>query len=246
MAKKRSRKKSSTSGAEAQERRRQRLEARREAKAREAAARRRRQQRERVVRWLSLAAVLGVAFWFLFLRGKGPSEIEGHPVSAFSATGVGQHVQGTVEYETTPPVAGAHASAPAPCGVHAQPIPNENLVHTLEHGGVGLLYTPEVKADDIAQIESIVRDFETHVFSAPYQGMETPIVVVSWGSMMRLEQLDASAMREYIETFRDDGPEDQDCPNTQDDPFGEVTTPTTSPSPARSPSPERDRDENKE
>ena len=244
MAKKRSRKKSPTSGAEAQERRRQRLEARREAKAREAAARRRRQQRERVVRWLSIAAVLGVAFWFLFLRGRGPSEIEGHPVSSFSATGVGQHVQGTVEYETTPPVAGAHASAPAPCGVHAQPIPNENLVHTLEHGGVGLLYTPEVSEDDIAQIESIVRDFETHVFSAPYPAMETPIAVVSWGRIMRLGELDASAMREYIDAFRDDGPEDQDCPNTQDAPFGELPSPR--PSPERSPSPERDRDGNQE
>jgi hypothetical protein len=244
MAKKRSRKKGSTSGAEAQERRRQRLEARREAKAREVAARRRRQQRERVVRWLSIAAVLGVAFWFLFLRGRGPSEIEGHPVSSFSATGVGEHVQGTVDYETTPPVAGAHASAPAPCGVHGQPIPNENLVHTLEHGGVGLLYTPQVDGGDIAQIESIVRDFESHVFSAPYPGMETPIAVVSWGRIMRLGELDVSAMREYIDAFRDDGPEDQDCPNTQDDPFEAAPVPTSSP--RGSPSPTRGSDENKE
>jgi hypothetical protein len=109
---------------------------------------------------------------------------------------------------------------------------------------VGLLYTPEVSEDDIAQIESIVRDFETHVFSAPYPAMETPIAVVSWGRIMRLGELDASAMREYIDTFRDDGPEDQDCPNTQDAPFGELPSPR--PSPERSPSPERDRDGNQE
>ncbi|MGH2694639.1 MAG: DUF3105 domain-containing protein [Actinomycetota bacterium] len=242
MAKKRSRKKVAGAGAEAQERRRQRLEARREAKARAQAARRRRQQRERIVRWLSVAALLGVVFWFLFLRGSGPSEIEGHPVSSFGATGVGEHVQGAVDYETTPPVAGPHAGTPAPCGVFGQPIPNENLVHTLEHGAVGLLFTPEVPPDDIALIESIARDFDSHVFSAPYPVMETPIAVVSWGRMMRLDELDASAMRGYIDAFREKGPEDQECPNTQDSPV--QPAPTQSPAEG-SPSPGRDRSGNK-
>jgi hypothetical protein len=244
MARKRAKKKGPVSGAEAQERRRQRLEARREAKAQAMAAQRRRQQRERLVRWLSIAALLTVAFWFLFLRGRGPTEIEGHPISSFSATGVGEHVQGTVNYETTPPVAGPHAQSSAPCGVYAEQIPNENLVHTLEHGGVGLLYVPELDPKDIEEIESIVRDYDTHTFSAPYPGMETQIALVSWGRMMRLDELDVSAMREYIDTFRAEGPEDQECPNTQDSSFG--ATPSPSPT-LESPSPEpTKRDKKKE
>lgn len=242
MAKKKKRRAGRGSGAELEQRKRERLEARREAKAAAEAARRRKEQRERLFRRAGLIAALAAVVWFLFLRGGTPSEIDGHTLEKFSTAGANQHVEGQVDYESTPPVSGAHAAQPAACGTYAEQIPNESQVHTLEHGAVGIQYEPDLDPATIAEIEAIVRDFDSHVFSGPYPGMETPITVTAWGAMMRLRQLDEPAVREFIDEFRQggDAPEaNQDCPNTADQSF----SPTTTPSPGASPSPDDEGDE---
>jgi hypothetical protein len=212
-----------SSGAETQERRRERLDARRRARAETLAAQRRAERRRGLVR-TALAALVAVAIGaFLFYQMRPeptPDTINGHRVESFSETGVNQHVTGTVEYETDPPTHGPHASTPAACGVHAESIPNENMVHALEHGTVGIFYKPSLPRADIRTIESIVRDYDGRVLSAPYEGMPSDIAVVSWGEMMRLNALDERAMRAYIAAFRGRGPEDVPCPSTSDSPFG--------------------------
>lgn len=239
MAKKK-RKRQSQAGVDPNERRRERLEARRQAKAEAEAAARRAEARSRIVRYLAYAALAAIVIWFFFLRGATPDEIDGHPISKFSESGTGQHVSGTVNYETTPPVSGEHAQGAAPCGIHGQPIPNENLVHSFEHGAVALLYdAAQVEPGVIEQMETIAGDFESHVLSAPYPEMDNPIVVASWGEKMNLDSFDGPAIREYIEVFRERGPESQDCDASADQPFQPAPSPTTegepSPSPEASP-----------
>jgi hypothetical protein len=226
-------------GAEKQQVRQERLEARRLAKAeaaRRAAAAERRRRLVRLTTYLSLAALL---VWFVFFRTQRPDEIGGHELIHASETGIGEHTTGTVTYETTPPVSGAHAPSPAPCGVHDRPIRNELMVHTLEHGAVGVLYDPSaVDEATVRAIEDIVRGYDGRTFSAPYEGMPSAIAVVSWGELMRLDELDEDAVREYIDTFRGKGPEGVPCDNEVDRPFElPEPTPAASPSPEATPSP---------
>jgi hypothetical protein len=233
-AKKKKRRQSTQSaGIDPNERRRERLEAKR--REREEEARRRRQvaQRRQVVR-VTMLLLLGVGVvWFLFLRNVAPSEIDGHPVRTFDASTF-SHTNDPVQYETTPPVAGQHAPTPAACGVHDTQIPDENYVHSLEHGAVAVLYDPaQVKAPDIKSIESIVSSFPDRTISAPYADMDTPIVVASWGEKMELDSLDQRAIRDYIAAFRGKGREDIPCPNTEDLPFEPQPTPSPSPSPTQ-------------
>ncbi len=223
MAKKKSQKKSTQSGVDPNEKRRERLEAKRAAKAQALAEQRKREQRERLIRRVALLGLFAFAVWFLFLRTAAPDEINGNPINDFSTAGANQHTTGSVSYQDSPPVSGQHAAQPTFCGVHAQPIPNETMVHNLEHGSIGLLYRPDTNPDDIKTLESIVGEYEDNVFSMPYEGtMDSPITIAAWGHTMGLDAADADSVRQFIEEFRHggDAPEAGNvCEHQEPEPF---------------------------
>lgn len=221
MAKKKAKpRRRSSSGAAEHERRQQRLEERRRERERALEQARRAAARRRAIRTALLAAVFAALTLWFFTRGGAPDSFGGHEVREVSTAGVNVHIDGQGDYETTPPVSGAHAPQPAACGVHGEPIEDEIQVHNLEHGAVGIQYEPDLDPRQIVRIEAIVGAYDSHVFSAPYPDMDTPVAVSSWGRLMELEEVDATAIREYIDQFAGNGPErNQPCDNTQDDPF---------------------------
>lgn len=218
---KNTKKRKRSGGAEAAERKKQRLEERRQQKAETLARQRKAAARERAVRSVALIALAGVAVWFFFLRSSTPDEINGHAITGFGGGGVGAHSDQPQSFEMTPPVQGTHSSSPAACGVHATPVPNENLVHSLEHGAVALLFEPtKTTPEDIKELEAIASDNDENVLSAPYEGMEPAFAIASWGERMDLDELDITAVNEYIDAFAGKGPEaGQTCPNTVDTPY---------------------------
>ncbi|MGH2818772.1 MAG: DUF3105 domain-containing protein [Actinomycetota bacterium] len=237
--KKNRRRRSSAPGVDAEARRRERLEARRQAKAEAVAARQRKARRDKIIRRsVMLVVALGIV-WFLFLRNVTPGEINGHEVLDFSLAGSGLHQPPPISYETSPPVAGPHSST-VPCGVYAEQIPNENQVHNLEHGAVGVQYEPDLPPEQIRQIEGLVRSHDSHVFAGPYEGMESNISLTAWGHMVRLDSFEEQTIRDFIDEFAQggDAPEAfQDCPTEQDDRFRPGATPSPGASPDASPSP---------
>jgi hypothetical protein len=228
---------SAAAGVDPNEKRRERLEARRAAKAEAQRAAQKQAQRNRLIRRIVLFGVLALAI-FLVVRQfqdlSGPSEINGHEIKRFSAEGENQHTDEQVTYETTPPVSGRHRPSPPACGVYGTQLEDGLFVHGLEHGAVGVLYQPTLPLEDIRRIERIAGEYDSHVITMPYEGMEPVVAVASWGERMDLQELDAAAVRTYIDEFRDEGPEDQPCDMDEDTPFepAEATpAPTATPSP---------------
>jgi len=203
------------------ERRQQRLEERRLAREQELAREARAKRQRDLLRRTIIALVLGVLTWFFFFRTQPLTEIAGTRIMNFSTSGVNVHRTGSLEYETTPPVSGPHAPQPAACGTYAEPISDEEQVHTLEHGAVGIQYRPDLDPEQIAVVEELVAGYDTHVFSAPYPGMEPNVVVSSWGEKIELDSARTQVIRAYIRAFRLKGPEQQDCPSSSDDSFSD-------------------------
>ncbi len=117
----------------------------------------------------------------------------------------------TVPYPSIPPYGGPHDVLPTPCGVLSASPRFENVVHALEHGAVAFWYSPhELGADLVVELRELASDFlrdGRYIIMAPYGSLGHPLVLVSWGERMPLDDLEADVIAAYVEAFHDDAPE---------------------------------------
>ncbi len=115
------------------------------------------------------------------------------------------HVTGSVTYDRVPPAGGPHNSAALNCGIYVQPVPNENAVHSLEHGAVWITYQPTLAADQIAALQQLVASSyvgtERYLILSPYAGLPSPIVASAWGAQLSLDQASDSRLTDFIHHF---------------------------------------------
>lgn len=110
------------------------------------------------------------------------------------------HVEGAVDYAQTPPAGGDHNAVWLNCGVYTQPVPNENAVHSLEHGAVWVTYDPaQVSDDDIAALEAELPS--TYTVLSPYEGMDSPIALSAWNAQVKVDSADDERIEQFIRAY---------------------------------------------
>jgi hypothetical protein len=115
----------------------------------------------------------------------------------------------TATYNSTPPSSGEHYARWVTVGVYAAPIPNERQVHNLEHGHVMIQYR-DLSADQVAELEAIVKADPKMVLLAPYPSMDPRLALTSWGKIQTCDGWEAGVtqvVRYFIRTNRDNAPE---------------------------------------
>ncbi len=119
------------------------------------------------------------------------------------------HVSGSVSYDRVPPAGGAHSAVPLNCGIYAQSVPNENAVHSLEHGAVWITYQPSLGADQVAALQQLVAsDYvgtEKYLILSPYAGLPSPIVASAWGAQLSVAGASDSRLADFIRHFAGGG-----------------------------------------
>jgi hypothetical protein len=111
-------------------------------------------------------------------------------------------------YNSNPPTSGNHNPQPAAFKIYDNPVPKENLVHSMEHGGVVVWYNTE-NQDVINQVKDVVSSElkrQKEVVMSKYTDMEPDtIALTSW---TRLEKIpvsdftsDPSKYKDNIKTF---------------------------------------------
>jgi hypothetical protein len=110
---------------------------------------------------------------------------------------------GTVDYDRHPPAGGDHNPTPAPCGFYAQDVPDEYVVHTMEHGGVWLAYRPGLSDADLATIEREVAD-NADTIATPYSALPagSPLVVTAWARQLVLQKVDDPRLDEFVQKYQ--------------------------------------------
>ncbi|MCL4294533.1 MAG: DUF3105 domain-containing protein [Anaerolineae bacterium] len=135
-----------------------------------------------VVVGAGLLIVAGAAFLILNGGSQPASSIEG--VVTFSVPQ--GHQDGPLTYPQTPPAGGIHNPAWQNCGIYDQPIPNEQAVHSLEHGAAWITYQPDLPAEDVEQLRTLVRGRDFALLS-PYPDLPAPVVASAWGVQLKVD-----------------------------------------------------------
>ena len=177
--------------------------------------------RRRLLRWGIVAGLVGLVSVFIVSfaltsvlggrtvgSGGGTSEIVEGVGEAVPLESAGHVREGqTVSYSTTPPTSGEHWPSPASCGIYDEPVPDERVVHNMEHGHVIIShnlpdpdYTNE--ASRLKQLAEGLPDVNRWGIVRPYSRIdEGSVAMTAWGVQDRVQGVDEARIRRFYETY---------------------------------------------
>ena len=140
----------------------------------------------------------------------GCDEIEEHGEEGNNHVDAGTDV----EYETSPPTSGDHWETPSDHGFYPDVIPEESLVHNLEHGQIVIWYDPDATAetkDDLEAFAESANEGEPTgpVIAAPYADVPEgkSFVLTAWTASQACSAYSLDAINGFRETYQGRGPE---------------------------------------
>lgn len=111
-----------------------------------------------------------------------------------------RHVVANQVYPQDPPVGGNHSPVWTNCTgrVFTEEVPEENAVHSLEHGATWVTYRPDLLQSAVEELAEQV-DGRSHALLSPRPGQDSAVVLTAWGRQLRLD----SATDERVDAFLD-------------------------------------------
>ena len=117
------------------------------------------------------------------------------------------------DYNSNPPTSGKHWSdsgAPASRGVHEEELPDEVMVHNLEHGEVWISYKPNIPDNIKEELRKITRE-NRKVVLTPRSRNDADIALAAWGRLDKFnldsKPLDRQRLEDFIKRYINKGPE---------------------------------------
>ncbi|MEI5100186.1 DUF3105 domain-containing protein [Streptomyces sp. PmtG] len=164
-----------------------------------------------------IVAALGIGSYFLISQADDDSEAgkagDAKAVAQFTRSKDGEkvwdakklgrtHVAGKVNYPVTPPVGGNHNQVWMNCNgdVYAKEIPNENAVHSLEHGSVWVTYNDQAKPADLKKLEAKVKKTPYSLMS-PVKKQKEPLLLSAWGHQRAVTGADDPKVATFFSTY---------------------------------------------
>ena len=103
---------------------------------------------------------------------------------------------------------GSNLGGPICTGIYDEPLPDGNVIHSLEHGMVWITYNPDLIDENGLEVVRDVADaFGNDVVLSPRPQNAMPVVAVSWGRILRLDPVDEDQLRDFVSTNRNHSPE---------------------------------------
>ena len=111
-------------------------------------------------------------------------------------------------YNSNPPSSGWHYVSPARGGFYGEPLPDEQVIHNLEHGDIWIAYHPDLNDE----IKDILESFAgQYVVVSPRADNEGDISLVAWGRVdtFNIENgiVNENRIKDFIKRYDNRGPE---------------------------------------
>lgn len=153
---------------------------------------------------IAVAVVAGLVWLFVFAPSRPERQ---RPGEAFDIQGQTHIAVGATHeaYNSNPPSSGPHYAQPATWGVHDTELPDEQVVHNLEHGGIWISYKG-IDATTTVALGDITRS-QSKVIMAPRANNDAPIVLVSWGRVQKFQTYDEQSILAFIKANKNRSPE---------------------------------------
>jgi hypothetical protein len=111
-----------------------------------------------------------------------------------------------VPYSTDPPTSGPHTQDVPAFKVYTEPLAKELQVHGLEDGAVVINYQPDLDKPTVDKLTALANLYintpgKQRIIMSPYPGLSNPIVLTTWGRMDRLDTLDETRIRAFVDAY---------------------------------------------
>jgi hypothetical protein len=144
-----------------------------------------------------VAGILVVVGVGAILTAQQPPDISG---VQFYQNLSNTHTTASVTYTPIPPVGGEHNPVWLNCGIYDQPVPNENAVHSLEHGAIWITYQPALPQSAVDRLRQLVRG-HSYVILSPYPNIPSPVIASAWGLQLLLTGADDPRLPGFIAKY---------------------------------------------
>src|SRR3990167_2118010 len=158
--------------------------------------------------------IVGVGVWFFT---KSSSLVK--PEESNKAEAVSTPVLGTVDYDivsrthisqgtsgsgynSNPPSSGPHWQGPAKNGFYYSALPDQQLIHNLEHGHIWIAYKPDAGDEIKSKLKEIAQKEDWKVVVAPREANDSRIALVAWGRVLKMDEPDYTKIEGFIRTYR--------------------------------------------
>lgn len=112
-------------------------------------------------------------------------------------------------YNSNPPTSGWHWNDVAGAGIKDKAIPDELVLHSMEHGAAVLWYKEGLDERDINKIKEVFNNASGKKIMLPRKDLDVPVALTSWGYLLKLKTIDLEKIKEFIETNNNRAPEDE-------------------------------------
>lgn len=163
-----------------------------------------------VIGLLTLVIIVG-GVWLSSKKGIENSEKLSKPMMGEKMVdeGAGHIAKGKdhLAYKSNPPTSGPHWLGTVGAGIKNEPVPDELVLHSMEHGAVVLWYREDLPESDVGKIKSAFQNASGKKIMLPRKDLDVPVALTSWGYLLKLETIDEEKIKEFIETNNDRAPE---------------------------------------
>ncbi len=161
---------------------------------------------KRSIQWVVVIVAiitLGYGLFFLARLGREPQRGEEFAIQGREHIAIGAvHAP----YNSNPPTSGWHYAEPASWGMYQTELPDEQVIHNLEHGGIWISYK-DIDADTKAKLENLAKQFPNSVIITPRASNDSKITLASWGRLEKLEAFDEAKILAFIKSNTNKSPE---------------------------------------